>query len=416
MKLPTSWPETIKSGNVTIRIYKVDTAKGYTEYKLAYYAPDGKRKFQSFADYADARKRADKVVGTLSGPDAHALTVSADDRLVYLRAVEALKPLGVPLDVAVAEYARARAVLGTVPIADAASYYARNCLGLRPVTVEEAVDELIASKETTSKRGVPASAKYIKDLRARLGRFAESFQMPLADITSREVELFVEKSQLKGRTRFNYLRILGTLFEYAKARRMYPKDVDPMEGIERGFVDAEEIEIFAPEELAKLLSASRPELVPFLAIGAFCGLRTAEIERLDWADVHADFIEIKAANSKTRSRRTVPIPANCAAWLRPHRQTTGPVVGFANIAKQVLKLAEDSETPWKHNALRHSFISYRLALTNDENRTAVEAGNSPQMIFRHYRKLVSEDAARRYFSIEPSEASNVLAMPAQGAA
>lgn len=43
---------------------------------------------------------------------------------------------------------------------------------------------------------------------------------------------------------------------------------------------------------------------------------------------------------------------------------------------------------WKKNALRHSFISYRVAAIQSVAQVALEAGNSPQMIFRHYRELV----------------------------
>ncbi len=37
----------------------------------------------------------------------------------------------------------------------------------------------------------------------------------------------------------------------------------------------------------------------------------------------------------------------------------------------------------RQNALRHSFISYRMAETGDIARTAFEPGNSPKMIFHH---------------------------------
>ncbi|MCX8497656.1 MAG: hypothetical protein ORN51_15860, partial [Akkermansiaceae bacterium] len=34
-------------------------------------------------------------------------------------------------------------------------------------------------------------------------------------------------------------------------------------------------------------------------------------------------------------------------------------------------------------------------------RTSLEAGNSPKMIFRHYREIVDEGAAKAWFSIRP---------------
>jgi hypothetical protein len=60
---------------------------------------------------------------------------------------------------------------------------------------------------------------------------------------------------------------------------------------------------------------------------------------------------------------------------------------------------------WKANALRHSFISYRIALTRDIAAVALEAGNSPKMIFAHYRELCTEREAKDWFSILPAQAN-----------
>ena len=63
--------------------------------------------------------------------------------------------------------------------------------------------------------------------------------------------------------------------------------------------------------------------------------------------------------------------------------------------------------------MRHSFCSYRLAITQDAAKAALEAGNSPQMIFRHYRELTSEDEAKEWFGVMPSkQAENMMQMPA----
>jgi hypothetical protein len=42
------------------------------------------------------------------------------------------------------------------------------------------------------------------------------------------------------------------------------------------------------------------------------------------------------------------------------------------------------------NGLRHSYISFRLTLTGDVNRTALEAGNSAAMIHSNYHALVED--------------------------
>ena len=48
---------------------------------------------------------------------------------------------------------------------------------------------------------------------------------------------------------------------------------------------------------------------------------------------------------------------------------------------------------WVKNGLRHSFISYRLAILNDTARVALEAGNSAKVIFAPYRDLVTPEQA-----------------------
>ena len=58
---------------------------------------------------------------------------------------------------------------------------------------------------------------------------------------------------------------------------------------------------------------------------------------------------------------------------------------------------------WKHNALRHSFISYRVADIQNVAQVALEAGNSPQMIFKHYRELVRPAEAKAWFAIGPKK-------------
>jgi len=52
--------------------------------------------------------------------------------------------------------------------------------------------------------------------------------------------------------------------------------------------------------------------------------------------------------------------------------------------------------------MRHSFISYRLAILHDTARVALEAGNSPQVIFGHYRELVTPEAATAWFNVKPA--------------
>ena len=75
--------------------------------------------------------------------------------------------------------------------------------------------------------------------------------------------------------------------------------------------DETEIEIFRPEELERVLELAEPALIPFLTIGAFAGLRHAEIERLDWS-------EVRLETGSSRSRRARP-RRRAGGWCRFRR-------------------------------------------------------------------------------------------------
>jgi hypothetical protein len=50
-----------------------------------------------------------------------------------------------------------------------------------------------------------------------------------------------------------------------------------------------------------------------------------------------------------------------------------------------------------------SFISYRIADVKSADQVALEAGNSPSIIFKHYRELTTPEVAKKWFGILPKE-------------
>ncbi len=170
------------------------------------------------------------------------------------------------------------------------------------------------------------------------------------------------------------------------------------------------------EKLRILLFGLEPRLMPFVAIGAFAGLRSAEIVRLEWQEIRfaQNVIEIKASKAKTASRRLAPILPVLAEWLIPGSQGVGQVlVGVKDefaLATQFKKAVdaitdEDGKPLVKivHNGLRHSFITYRMAVLKNAAQVALEAGNSPRMIFEHYRELATEAEANAWFAVRPDK-------------
>jgi integrase len=160
-----------------------------------------------------------------------------------------------------------------------------------------------------------------------------------------------------------------------------------------------------------LITAADDRILPLIVIGGFAGLRHAEIARLDWQDIDLEegFIEVKASKAKTDTRRIVPLKANLKAFLLPLAKESGKVINVTNTTKQLLNAAaatgdeanEIKALEWKHNALRHTYISSRVAESGDVPRVADEAGNSPQVIRTNYLKRMRPTAAAEWFSIEP---------------
>ena len=88
--------------------------------------------------------------------------------------------------------------------------------------------------------------------------------------------------------------------------------------------------------------------------------------------------------------------------MAPFRKDKGPIVE-RNFRQRYDEVAKKIGVKWKHNALRHSYASYRLALVQDAAKVALELGHSPTILFKHYRELVMPDQAEAWFRIEPPE-------------
>ena len=277
------------------------------------------------------------------------------------------------------------------------------------VTVAQLSDEVVEAKRRDG-----MSTAYLADLRKRFGHFCRDFgKRVVASVTVEEIDNWLRDLPLSPKSRANYRANIGVLFSYAKRRRLI--DLNPVEFTAKPKLPDNPPEIFKVDELQALLEAAQreqPDVLPMLAIGAFAGLRDAEIKRLDWSEVDLTrgHIEVKAAKAKSARRRIVAIQPNLLAWLRPYSSQHCRVVPQGNRKK--LDRVRDAAgfKDWPKNGLRHSFASYRLAAINNAPQVSAELGHtSPQMLYSTYRELVLPAEAERYWKIEPSkEAKNVV--------
>jgi len=254
------------------------------------------------------------------------------------------------------------------------------------------------------------SESYLKDIKHRLGIFEEYFgNRVAAEIQPNEIDDWLRGLKIAGQTRNNFRTVLHTLFGFAMMRG-YSTD-NPTAKIAKAKVIRGAPPVFTPEQMQILLEKSPQDFIPYLAIGGFAGLRSAEIERLDWPEIDLGrrLIHVKAEKAKTAQRRLVPISENLAAWLAPYAKMQGAVARNVRISRK--KTCEAAGIKWSPNGLRHSFGSYRLAHGNDAAATAAELGHSSAvMLYKHYRELVQPEIAALWWRImPPADYHNVIA-------
>ena len=348
------------------------------------------------AAIAEARTAAIKIQNGM----AQAADLSVADRDTLRSAQALLTPFRVPLLSAVEEYVRCRTLLGDSPLLPAVEEYLRRTRGVRlGATVPEVVKEFLAAKEQDG-----VSRRYLNQLRSDVNRFAAAFPGPILHLKSEQIDAWLRGLGVAPRTRNGILTGLRTLFTFAKSRSYLSKnEVTEADALAKAKVRDTDTEIFKPAQMQALMEAAPEYLVPYLSIAAFAGLRPAEIERLHWSAINLDrrIIEIRAGQAKTASRRIVPISENLAGWLAPH-VGSGRVVPTREVYREVTALAARLKMEWPRNVLRHSFISYRLPLVKSAEQVALEAGNSPAIIFKHYRELATEMEAEKWFQILPT--------------
>ncbi len=385
----------ISNGVHTVKLYNyVD--RGRRMYQLAYYEA-GKRKLRNFSVKAEAETVAWQILGQLThGTDeARALRMPELESLIAARRV--LAP-NYPLHVAVEEHSQAVGRLGSVTLREAVEFFLRhNRSDVPRLKLPEIAEQFAKSREQSG-----LSAHYADQCRKIVGDLAKAFPgRTLPDLRTAELDAWLGALPLAPKTKNGMRIILVACGNWAEGRGYLVKGASPFPAMVRYKESKSPVAIFTPEQIDTLLQRADATLRPFLAIGAFAGLRTAELQRLDWREIDLErgFITVDANKAKTRQRRLVPIADNLKPWLIPHRKTCGPVALHKRPQLAASRLCDGFE--WKENGLRHSFISYRLAILHDTARVALEAGNSPEVIFEHYRELVIPKTAQAWFEVKP---------------
>jgi integrase len=393
-----------KVGNVSIPIYAAGS-NGYSGFTVAWYEA-GKRCRKFFAKETDARRHARLVATKIENQERSALSLKPDDARIYAAAVSELKPLGLAVDSAVREIVAARKIVGDYPVLQALQFWKRHHdEAIEEKRVSDVVAELVDGLRKDGR-----SESHVVEMQRVLQKFADAFQTDIGNVTAAEINAYLRALDASPASRNIYRRKIVTLFNYARRVGYLPDKTPAATKTAKAKEHRREIEIYSAQEMSRLLEAASDNLRPFVVLCGFCGLRPAEAMRLDWKEIDFEHgtILVSAGKSKTQSRRFAPLTENAAAWLRPHARATGKVVNVVMIINALRRLGVRAKVKMKRNGLRHSFCSHRLAISQNANQTALEAGHSADILFKHYRQLCTETEAKRWFSIAPVESEKVV--------
>lgn len=393
------FPYKVKCGNASVTIYRVKHAKmrsGHI-YSVAWYDSEGARRQRQFGKLADAQAEAKLKAEQLQAGKAALADLDASDarELQHARSIAGKGGI-IP---ALEEWKRAHELCKGSILPACQNWADKNRPKIKPITVAEAIDLFVAFK---MRKGVNVRSGYARTLprlKSDLG------DIMLANVSVNRLEHWLEQF-VHPVTANTHRRRIVTLWRWARDKGYLSAEVKTAaELTETAQEGAQEIGIISAETfhalLRYILENHEHYLAP-LALAGFCGLRRAEIQGQLWDDIELErgFVRISAAKRGTPARRLVPLCKEAVSWLSMTAQPAGEVCPGKTIAMDRIRdIGQTAGFVLPANCFRHAYISNRVALTGDINSTSLEAGNSPRIIHRHYRELVTKSEAQAWFCV-----------------
>ncbi|MGE9268020.1 MAG: tyrosine-type recombinase/integrase [Verrucomicrobiales bacterium] len=288
----------------------------------------------------------------------------------------------------------------------------KQIIGRNTITIAEAVAGFHADKLKEHGK----TTNHLSRQKTYLDRIVEHTEnAPLAGITHTELQAWLDDLEQKlGPKSVNDHRAAAVaLWRWAEKKEIISpqgnyneaQKTTPLKLSKRS-----NVETYSPREMRLMLDHVSPDLLPWLCIVAFSGIRSGELrgkgkEPLTWDAVKRSqgVIDCPAHLSKNGKRKLVPIIPTLEHWLAHIGATSGsaPIVPRDPNKSETTKLGNLIEGGWKKNGLRHSYGSYRIADTKDIAATSLEMDNSPAIIKKHYLEAKTEEEAKEYFNLLP---------------
>jgi site-specific recombinase XerC len=229
--------------------------------------------------------------------------------------------------------------------------------------------------------------------RGWLARLCGHRQNDIATVEKSQIEGYL--AEYTGRNQLNHLRALNNFFRFTA--KIGAIATVPTSGIDISFRRSKvaylDNKVFA-DLLTKAYDQNEADILAWLVLGGFLGLRPFEAYHAYWFGVKWETSEfrVEAEWSRIRRSRVLPVQPNAMGWLRiacDLRQRDNQILpNYNTFTHRFVAWRETNHDMafWKgkRDVLRHSYGTHRMAIARNAHQVAEEMGNSVAIVRRHY--------------------------------
>jgi hypothetical protein len=279
------------------------------------------------------------------------------------------------------------------------------------ISMQEASIQFLGSQEGRIRKA--SMDEFRRTLRAFTAQTGNPF---VHDITHDTVERYMQSLRAKDgvnaaapKTINNNRKSLMRFFNWCIEKPQKFIEVNPLADIKALTIEKGDIETISSDKVADLMryveGYKGGSLVRYFALAIFGGVRPhGEMNRLAEKDSAIDLdngvIKIAGSVAKMGDSRQIEIQPNLRQWLTKYEGPIFPKGSSRDITaiRAKFELCEAKH----HDVMRHTFISNHVQAFDSFAQTALQAGNSEQIIRKHYFNVTSKAEALKFWQIAPS--------------
>lgn len=429
----------IKVGNVVVKIYFDANAENRKPYRVLWKDASGTVCREMFATLDEARTYAEKTATDLNNGQRPYTKEEIDSLFLLAARVKGLEqqlaPFSRTLEQVVTDVVAAGQILPGWTVSQmAAEIRERHSTVKRYCSVTQVADEFLKHvqsgfKRTYSRHYVAQQTKYAREFVAKHGALRIDLMSPkqvLEFVDGYRVQLTYRNKGIQPgtdglmpatrKTKDSVYNFLRRFFDFARdvLEALPAGERTPAERVERPQVPPNQPAIFTLREVSSLFSVLPDgEMTLFAAVQVFAGLRPYEAIRLKGEDFqtdeHGNLVTILVRCGKKSSHvhaacrvRHAPITPPLKKLLGQVTLPSGLLFKRCRIESYLTEYARVARLVWKHDVLRHTFVSFRLLTVKNRQQVALEAGHTVSIQEGHYEGLVQPADVGPFWNFAPA--------------